>query len=386
VVIPPTEPQAPVDLARRVLEPLWRGLIGYRVLALAYAVGLAAVHHPGYRSPSTAGWVLAAMAGWTALTAPGYLHPARWHRLGVTPGRVAVADLVLTLAAVASTLLVESPEQIAAGVPVLPTVWSAGPAIALALAHGVWSGLAGALLVQGAVLAVRGRLGSAELTDLLLIVAATLAVGYAATVLRRSAEQLRRAIELRAAVAERERLARSIHDGVLQVLARVGRRGAELGGPAAELGGPAAELAALAAEQEVALRTLISGGPPVEPPAGQLDVAELLARVRTPLVTVAVPADPVPLPAPAAGEVVAAVEAALDNVRRHVGPTAPAWILVEDDGPGIEAGRLAAAEAEGRLGVRQSIVRRVEAVGGSAGCETGAGLGCEWTLTVPRTR
>ena len=53
---------------------------------------------------------------------------------------------------------------------------------------------------------------------------------------------------------ERERLARDIHDGVLQVLALVGRRGREAGGEAAELG-------RLAAEQELALRALI-GAPP----------------------------------------------------------------------------------------------------------------------------
>jgi hypothetical protein len=57
-----------------------------------------------------------------------------------------------------------------------------------------------------------------------------------------------------AATAERERLARSIHDSVLQVLARVRKRGAEIGGEAAEL-------AALAGEQEVALRSLVASAP-----------------------------------------------------------------------------------------------------------------------------
>ncbi|MCZ0973576.1 hypothetical protein O1L55_23995 [Streptomyces albulus] len=72
---------------------------------------------------------------------------------------------------------------------------------------------------------------------------------------------------------------------------------------------------------------------------------------------------PVVLPAAAAAELVAAVGAALDNVRVHVGADARAWILVEDEpdavlvtvrdeGPGIPEGRLAAAEREGRLGWR----------------------------------
>jgi signal transduction histidine kinase len=221
-------------------------------------------------------------------------------------------------------------------------------------------------------------------------VATALAVGYAATVLRRSSDRLRQAIELRAALAERERLARSIHDGVLQVLAQVRRRGAELGGPAAELG-------SLAGEQEVALRTLIVTGPPEQRPLGQGEVTARLAALATPRVTVSTPATPVLLPTHTATELVAAVEAALANVRVHVARDAPAWVLLEDlgeqvvvsvrdDGPGIPAGRLAAAEAEGRLGVSRSIQGRIESVGGTARCESGPGLGCEWTFEIPVRR
>jgi signal transduction histidine kinase len=60
---------------------------------------------------------------------------------------------------------------------------------------------------------------------------------------RRRAEQIRR----EAAAAERDRLARPIHGGVLQVLAMVQR------------GQAGSELAALAGEQEVALRNLLRG-------------------------------------------------------------------------------------------------------------------------------
>ncbi|MFG1954553.1 hypothetical protein [Micromonospora sp. NPDC048830] len=65
---------------------------------------------------------------------------------------------------------------------------------------------------------------------------------------RKQAEQIRRD----AATAERERLARSIHDGVLQVLTLVQRHGLEIGGQGTQLATPAAE-------QEVALRTLLTG-------------------------------------------------------------------------------------------------------------------------------
>jgi len=366
-----------------MFDPLWRGLAGYRVLAWGYAAALVGVNLGTYRSPAGALAVLAAMAGWTVITSLGYLRP-RW---GVDQARLAVADLVLTIGAVLGTRLVETPEQIAHGAPVLASVWSAGPVIALALARGPVSGVVGALLVQGAVLLVRGRLGPAELTDLLLMVATGIALGYAAAVLRGSADRLRQAIELRAAVGERERLARSIHDSVLQVLALLRRRGAELGGPAGELG-------ELAGEQEIALRNLVASGPPAHRAAGQVELNTLVAALATPRVTVSAPATPVVLPAHTAAELVAAVRAALANVRVHVGEDAPAWVLVEDladrvvvsvrdDGPGIPAGRLAAAEAEGRLGVSRSIQGRIEAVGGTARCETGPGLGCEWTFEIP---
>ncbi|GAA2221335.1 ATP-binding protein [Micromonospora olivasterospora] len=40
---------------------------------------------------------------------------------------------------------------------------------------------------------------------------------------------------------------------------------------------------------------------------------------------------PAGLPAPTAAELSAAVQAALDNVRRHAGPGAHAWVLLEDE-------------------------------------------------------
>ena len=60
--------------------------------------------------------------------------------------------------------------------------------------------------------------------------------------------------------AERARLARAVHDGVLQVLALVQRRGGELGGEAGELG-------RLAGEQEIRLRALIRAQDSVVAPA-----------------------------------------------------------------------------------------------------------------------
>ncbi len=71
-----------------------------------------------------------------------------------------------------------------------------------------------------------------------------------------------------------------------------------------------------------------------------------------------------------------------------------AWVLLEafpdrvevsvrDEGPGIPEGRLGAAEAEGRLGVSESICGRLAELGGTATLHTGPG-GTEWELSVPR--
>jgi signal transduction histidine kinase len=101
------------------------------------------------------------------------------------------------------------------------------------------------------------------------------------------------------------------------------------------------------------------------------------------------------LPEPATRALGAAAAAAVDNVRRHAGPDARCWVLVEDDasevmltirddGCGIPPGRLAAAAAAGRLGVAQSIIGRLESVGGAASVVSVPGNGTEVELRVLR--
>ena len=153
----------------------------------------------------------------------------------------------------------------------------------------------------------------------------------------------------------------------------------------------------LAGEQESALRSLIrqqdSLAGATSETAADL-VAALTALEREHPVRVAAPAEPVLLTGPRTGEVVAAVRECLSNVARHVGPDAPAWVLVEafedrveisvrDEGGGIPAGRLDEAVEAGRLGVAQSIRGRIADLGGTASVTTGS-FGTEWELVVPR--
>jgi signal transduction histidine kinase len=174
---------------------------------------------------------------------------------------------------------------------------------------------------------------------------------------------------------------------VLQVLALVQRRGAEIGGPAAELG-------RLAGEQETALRALVAIGPLPRTPAGTSDLCSALRAFEAPRVTLALPAEPIALPPADCAELAAAVGAALDNVTKHTGADTRVWILAEagagavtvtvrDDGPGIAPGRLEKAEAEGRLGIAQSIRMRTIRLGGTVSIVAPPGQGTEIELRLP---
>jgi signal transduction histidine kinase len=112
-------------------------------------------------------------------------------------------------------------------------------------------------------------------------------------------------------------------------------------------------------------------------------------------VTLSGPAGAVRLPAGTARELSAAVAAALDNVAKHCDPGTKVYLLVEDepdrvivtvrdDGCGITPDRLAQAEAQGRLGVAQSIRGRIEDLGGRVEIVSAPGEGAEVEMTVPR--
>jgi signal transduction histidine kinase len=203
---------------------------------------------------------------------------------------------------------------------------------------------------------------------------------------RKQAEQIR----LEAAAAERDRLARPIHDGVLQVLALVQRHGSELGDRGSRL-------AELAGEQEVALRSLLTGGAAGVGRDAAQDLRGLLQALATPAVEVIIPAQPVVLSAAAAAELVAAIRAALDNVQQHAGPAARAWVLVEDerdgvrvtvrdDGVGFAPQRMDEAAEAGRLGIAQSMRGRISDLGGTTTIESRLGEGTEVEFWVPRAR
>ncbi|WP_369246020.1 MacS family sensor histidine kinase [Streptomyces sp. R41] len=385
-----------------VEQPLWRALTAYRVLTMLYAIGLFATAYDKFARPWVAIAFYALLFVWTLATLPRVANAASCTK------RFLTADLTIALAGILLTRVADASSRIEADGPTLPSIWTAGSVLAFAIKGGWrWAAFA-STLVAAVNIVERGAPTRDTVHNVILVWVASIAIGYVVEVARASERTLARALEIEAATRERERLARDIHDGVLQVLAMVQRRASALGGEAAELG-------RMAGEQEVALRTLVSGGlVPVsrvsedaalgavvravdEPDdeEGPLDLRSLLAQYATARVTLSEPGAPVPLARAAAKELTAAVGAALDNVRKHAGAEARAWILVEDepdavivtvrdDGPGIPEGRLAQAEGEGRLGVALSIRGRLRELGGTAELISVPGQGTEVELKVPK--
>ncbi|MDG4826934.1 ATP-binding protein [Asanoa sp. WMMD1127] len=368
-----------------------------------------------------------------AFTALAYTGPTRWLAAlaGAAIGALAAVTrwrvpLAATLAAAAATALfiayaatTGQPEKLAEqhrivpGLLLLVLVTAAGTAVAGAAApvlapRGAIPAVLGPLtgvLATGGLQTVQvtylrdGVPQSSYLnpayhltTSAVLLLAAAAAIGglgVAHHIAERWAERKRaELIRQEAAAAERDRLARPIHDGVLQVLALVQRQGAQLGA-----GG--SELAKLAGEQEVALRTLLTGGATAAGP--DRDLRATLTGLASPVVEVAAPAEPVVLPPEVVAELTAAVQAALDNVRRHAGPHARAWLLLEDEddgvrvtvrdnGVGFDPARLPEAAGAGRLGVAQSMRGRITDLGGTTTIHSRPGEGAEVEFWVPRRR
>lgn len=374
-----TVPQPHKDPA----APLWRATVLLRALTVPFAAGVVATHLDAYARPWLAVTVVAAMVVWTALTSVAYLRET-YRRFGLT-----VVDLAVCCGFMCTSPLILTHEQLAvSNVPLITTVWVTGVVAAGAVCSGHLVGATFGAVVALFNFGVRGYVDTDLIRDLVLLAGVGFVLGLAATTSRSSARRLAEALRTEAATAERERLARSIHDGVLQVLAHVRRRGAELGGEAAGL-------AALAGEQEIALRGLVSGSPQLSTGDGEVDLAARLRLLANGQAQVSVPATPVLLPAEVAGELESVAREALLNVAQHAGTAARAWVLLEDlgteivlsvrdDGAGIPAGRVDEAEREGRMGIARSMRGRIADLGGTVAIESEPGEGTELEFHVPR--
>ncbi|MGY1435146.1 DUF5931 domain-containing protein [Streptomyces reniochalinae] len=227
-----------------VEQPLWRALSGYRILAVLYAVGVFVSSYREYSAPVPGVVFLLALTCWTFATLRNVASADRC----TLP--FLATDILLGVAGILLSPVVDGHGRVG---PTLPSIWVAGPVLAFALKGG-WRWAAGvSVLVGAANIIERGTMTRTTFHNVLLVCVASVAIGYVIEVARASERTLARALQIEAATRERERLARDIHDSVLQVLAMVQRRGTALGGDAAELG-------RMAGEQEVALRALVSSG------------------------------------------------------------------------------------------------------------------------------
>ncbi|PKH44088.1 Signal transduction histidine kinase [Nocardioides alpinus] len=368
------------DSALAVEDRLYSALALVRVVVTINMVGLNAYRRDNFDHPTIALAIVLGLVAWTA--AAIWLYHDRARRTSV----LLVADLAIAVAAMAVTPWVKSPDFNAT----IPGYWVMGALLAWAI-HWHWKGgLVAAVALAVTDLLPRSQVDQGNYGNVFLVLIGGPIVGFMCESLQRMARERDAAEHAAAAAEERTRLARAVHDGVLQVLTMTQRRGAAAGGEWADLG-------RLAGEQERSLRSLIRQQDTVPTAAGgQVDLAgalEAMATAHPVRVEVATPGGAVLVDVRVATETVAAVRACLDNVLTHVGPDASAWVLaqsapdaitvsVRDDGPGISPGRLEEAESQGRLGVASSIRGRIEDLGGTAVMESGS-WGTEWELTVP---
>lgn len=365
--------------------PLWRAAQVFRLLSCIYALGFHIAVNSDLRRPAL-GWLLfTVLIGWSAACAVAYLRG-----FGRRPAWV-VAEVVVVVLLMASNKVVASAPWAAENQTWPTTLWASNPTISAAIQFGPAGGMLTGLVVMATNFTVKNyfSLNLGHNATIIIELAIGMAIGMAAQTARRAHDKLQRAAQLSAALQERERLSREVHDGAIQVLALIARRGHEIGGATSDL-------ADLAGEQERALRRWVTSvGIEQDGDTATVDLRSLLRRKESDQVSVSLPGTPVPLPRGVAAELAAAVGNALDNVRAHAGPGAHAFVLLEDlgesvtvsvrdDGVGIAAGRLAEAARQGRLGVSKSIVGRLDSLGGSARLHTAPGEGTEWELCVPR--
>lgn len=348
----------------------WAAWLGLTIVALT---NVHRDHHPVL--------VIIAIVATGALTAVDQLLlvGARWRRAlqtGLVATEVAVAALVV--GADGWVRQAHATGQTLAGTWPLPAI------LVAAVAGGaLWGVAAGAVLSAARFVAVMVAAGGAGPTGRDLLGAFTTGIswivigavcGIVIALLARAQHQL-------AEAEARDRIARDLHDGVLQTLALIERRSDSV------------DVARLAREQERDLRIYLFGDR-VEP--GSLPAALRMAAARaerawpTTEVTVTVTADVPALGAEQVEAVVGAVTEALTNAAKH-GPAGHVvvfadvddasgglFLTVKDDGRGFEPGTV----TEG-FGMARSIRGRVEDLGGRVEFASAGGDGTEVRIALP---
>lgn len=324
--------------------------------------------------------VTVVIVAWTVLVSWRFRKPS---------GRTSVmfgADLAVTLAVTASTTILGG-----GGSTTMPlaALWMAGSSLyAAVLSSRRWA-FVSAVAVSTVYLLASPSITLGRINMVLITLIATYTLGELMSQFKASITEQERERIRTVALAERERLSRIVHDGALQVLALVEREGPSLGPRGIRL-------AALARESESQLRNLLRDREIVdEEQEALVDLAAALDKYQSARVTVSTMAGQVMVPRLVVDEVEATLLEALKNVEKHAGEDAEAWVLldqetddevilwVRDNGVGMSADEVTDASIRGRMGIKDSIVGRMSALGGSAMLKSSPGLGTEWELRFP---
>jgi signal transduction histidine kinase len=399
-----TRLRRPLEGVRDESRSLVTGALVFRWVWLAWMAALAALGQDELARVWLAWVSIGAATVWTLWLT---LTRASWNTA------VLVFDVALCVWLIlASALVVERNEIIlgrpffATGYPLsAPLLWGAvrGPALgaltaaAMAAAHLLSRPLNGVALSELSPAQVQNVTGA-----MLNYFVGGVAVGLVARLLQRSTDAVRRANaetvkerELSARLAERESMARTIHDSVLQALALINKRGKELAASGSLDPDDVRQLAETAGKQEVELRALILRAPESAPTgtSSLRDSLEGAARgvdaIRVDVSTTG----PLFMDAHTVTELSAAVRQALENVVEHAAAQrvnvfaedegGTLTITVRDDGRGFtyDEDRL---RADGKVGVLKSMKGRLEDLGGTMEIRSSPGAGTEVEFRVPQ--
>jgi signal transduction histidine kinase len=396
------DPKPSLSAPERSRRTLIRGVLVFRWVWLAWMSFVTLVDAGDLRRPVLA-WASIGLAGaWTAwVTVPS----RRWD-----PTTLWV-DLAVCAWLIAVSALVVSEGEVLDG-PFFATGYPLTAALSWGVRRGPRGGLAAGAALAGLLIVTRPLNGiplddlpAREIRDLVSgminYLVAGGAVGFVSMLLVRSAEALQEATEelvaereRAARLAERESLARQIHDSVLQVLALIHKKGRELSRLDAISGAEVARLGELAEKEEAELRSLILRDPE-RVPEGTTSLRsdlEALGRTVTDVDVSVGCVGPLWVERRVGEEVVAAVRQALANVVEHARATRATvfaeeddgnlHVTVRDDGVGFvyDEQKL---RADGKAGVLKSMKGRVEDLGGSLEITSADGKGTEIELTVP---
>lgn len=379
------------------------GLLVFRWVWLLWMIALAVGAADQFDRPALAWFSIGVASAWTAwLTATRHrwTTPALW------------VDLIVCVWLVLASGLVVGEGAVISGRPFFATGYPLSAALFWGASRGVLGGLIAGGVLGLAHVASR-PLNGVALADLsgpnfqnlagavLNYLVAGMAVGIVSRVLVRSAEALSEAStdlirerERAARLAEREKLARQIHDSVLQTLSMVHKRGRELAEahsiPADEVRG----LAQLAGRQEAELRSLILREPE-DAQRGRASLRESLEQAARDTQGIDVRVSSVGaiwLQRTRADELTAAIKQALENVTRHAEATSVTVfaesdageivVSVRDNGKGFDYDEQR-LRREGKAGMLKSMKGRAEDLGGRMTVMTAPGRGTEVEFRIP---